>query len=148
MLPSIMDQNHDLGLSVKEINDSNLVFKTGPRYRETVHWVLETNSATHAKIRNKRVFCGYFGCKISEFNRVTQCLRCQNFGHIAGKCRVLNPNCRFCSGNHDSKNCPDTGKVKCVNCCGKHAAMNSKCARKEQAITNLLRNTDFGEKNK
>lgn len=46
ILENIQVQNPDIGLGIKEINNTDLVFRTGPRNKETVKWVLETDPDT------------------------------------------------------------------------------------------------------
>lgn len=67
--------------------------------------------------------------KIKNDNRVTQCYKCQNFGHIATNCN-LGLVCVFCAGDHGKNECPEinTEKRKCNNCKGDHPAKTKSCA--------------------
>jgi hypothetical protein len=80
--------------------------------------------------------------------RLTQCHRCQKFGHSASNCN-LTPRCVKCDQNHEmgkdfcSRKTPtDPGTPKCVNCGGDHAANFKDCperlryAKKVQKIRN------------
>ena len=66
--------------------------------------------------------------KYRNSKRVTQCHRCQQFGHGTTNCR-LPPKCVKCIGNHLTSQCQKTQEQKpqCVNCKGEHPANYSKC---------------------
>lgn len=56
--------------------------------------------------------------------RITQCFRCQNWGHASINCG-LDIRCVKCSNAHEPGNCPRTsreGTPTCCNCGGPHAA--------------------------
>lgn len=73
-------------------------------------------------------------CKVSwEKNvspkLVTQCYKCQGFGHIAINC-YRSEVCTYCSKNHNFKNCTASKKeYKCINCGGNHASNDQSCER-------------------
>lgn len=62
-------------------------------------------------------------------NKITQCNRCQQFGHSQANCNK-EPKCVKCAGKHTS-NCPlpknTINDVKCENCCENHTANFSQC---------------------
>ena len=61
--------------------------------------------------------------------RITQCMRCQTWGHVATNCRRRIA-CVICAGEHSSKECtlPKTQPPTCANCRGAHTACNrEKC---------------------
>ncbi|CAH1114814.1 unnamed protein product [Psylliodes chrysocephalus] len=89
----------------------------------------ETNLRDVYKIRhvqNTRVKWETYAKK----NKITQCYRCQQFGHSQANCHKQ-PNCVKCAGKHLTPNCrlPRNIKndVKCINCCGNHTANFSQC---------------------
>ena len=67
--------------------------------------------------------------KFKNVKGVTQCFKCQQFGHIAKNC-FREPKCMKCAQSHNSKDCPviHTEIVKCVNCAGNHMANDKTCA--------------------
>src|SRR6266849_320255 len=80
-----------------------------------------------------------------RFNHLTQCARCQHFGHHTLRC-TNDPICRWCTGKHLSSDhiCPtgeDTIKgrpcshtiVKCTSCSGYHDARFPKCPSRPPA---------------
>ena len=67
-------------------------------------------------------------CEASKTEpRVTQCYKCQNFGHMAINC----PNqqrCLRCGDNHAVRDCKiPKQQVKCINCRGEHPAQYKDC---------------------
>lgn len=61
--------------------------------------------------------------------RVTQCHKCQQFGHGSQYCNQ-NPRCVKCTGFHLTKDCKikrGEDKVQCANCNGEHTANYSGC---------------------
>lgn len=66
--------------------------------------------------------------------RITQCRRCQMWGHATTNCRA-NPKCVKCSKDHWSRECTLVKKedasssifIKCANCSGPHLAMSTEC---------------------
>ena len=67
-------------------------------------------------------------CEASKTEpRVTQCYKCQNFGHMAINC----PNqqrCLRCGDNHAVRDCKTPKQqVQCINCRGEHPAQYKGC---------------------
>ena len=62
--------------------------------------------------------------------KVTQCHRCQQFGHGSSNCH-RSPKCVKCAGDHFTSDCKKTPeqKPKCVNCSEEHPANYSKCSK-------------------
>lgn len=77
---------------------------------------------------NKERFVCY--CKvhwekqISKKTLVTQCYKCQVFGHIAKNCFRIEK-CGVCAGAHNTKECivDNVQNYKCANCDGNHMAV-------------------------
>ena len=65
--------------------------------------------------------------------RVTQCVRCQEFGHIVRFCKNTT-RCGRCSGDHATREClkPETAR-KCALCKGNYAAWSDTCRYRIQA---------------
>ena len=65
------------------------------------------------------------GCKL------TQCYKCQRYGHVARACRGV-VRCTYCAKGHTVKDCPlkeaqDIKDKKCANCKGQHEAWARNC---------------------
>lgn len=139
------NQNPELALSKSETDNMTPIFRTGRRNLDTVHWVFEVNPETFKKTVGKKVFCGYTRCKVAEYARISQCYRCQGYGHIANKCRATAAVCKHCAGSHNSQECKDLEKAKCANCDGPYKASHLACPRREQILRSVLRRTDYGD---
>ena len=69
--------------------------------------------------------------KIEEYKGltgITQCYRCQEFGHRAQYCHKTEK-CVRCSGPHKVSNCSQSTKLKCANCNGDHPASYRQCPK-------------------
>lgn len=71
-------------------------------------------------------------------NLITQCQRCQKFGHSFRNCH-REPRCNKCAGNHMFDQCTRTKndpniQPKCVNCGEEHVANFRGCSRFNSAI--------------
>jgi len=139
----IANQNEDLGLSTEDTESIRPLFRTGPRDRPTVNWVIETRPETFCKLERKTVYLGLTKCRMKPHNDLPQCYNCQRYGHTAKTCRSDDPICKHCAGKHDSRNC-DSELMKCANCKSKnHKASSANCPAKTKAMRNLRRRTDF-----
>lgn len=60
---------------------------------------------------------------------ITQCFRCQGFGHTQRECRIK-PKCVKCAGEHFAADCSKTTRdtpATCINCGGAHPANYRGC---------------------
>ncbi|CAI6347054.1 unnamed protein product [Macrosiphum euphorbiae] len=142
----IMEQNPELELNQDDAESIVVSHKLGPRDKGTSHWVLETPPSVLKKLENKSVFLGMTRCRVRLHQSVTQCYKCQKYGHTSAKCNQEAPTCKHCAGPHDSRECSDKASKKCANCKGQHIASSATCKTREQALRSLLRRTDFGPK--
>ena len=65
---------------------------------------------------------------------ITQCYRCQQFGHVAQHCQKQEK-CVRCAGNHSVSKCTDKN-LKCTNCNGNHPASYRQCPQYIKQNTN------------
>ena len=99
-------------------------------------------------IKNVRYVCH---CRIhiqkykKSAGNVTQCFRCQGFGHAAKNCN-WGSKCVRCTGSHDSRTCPlktTCGySAKCSGCGGDHPASAKDCPKRLQYIQGLRTKKD------
>lgn len=77
-------------------------------------------------VANTRVKWEHYAKK----NKITQCYRCQEFGHSQANCHK-EAKCVKCADAHQTNKCPlprnIENKVKCVNCQGEHTANYTQC---------------------
>jgi hypothetical protein len=100
------------------------------------------NPDTVYKLLSYGIKLSYLVYKVEEFKqvpRITQCFRCQNFGHIAKNCKNEKQICPRCGKNDhelDDNNkpiCKETVRF-CVNCNGDHSSAYAKCPKKTERI--------------
>jgi len=64
--------------------------------------------------------------------RVVQCLKCCQFGHISPYCKEDRATCGKCAGPHKTADCTSTTH-KCSNCKGAHPTWSVRCKVKQAA---------------
>ncbi|CAI6352859.1 unnamed protein product [Macrosiphum euphorbiae] len=64
----IANQNEGLGLSAEDTESIRPLFRTGPRDRPTVNWVIETRPETFCKLEGKTVYLGLTKCRMKPHN--------------------------------------------------------------------------------
>ncbi|CAH0404178.1 unnamed protein product [Chilo suppressalis] len=97
--------------------------------------VLEVDPSIWAALKNRRVRVAYQMVPAVDQSPVTQCYRCQGFGHLASSCRAETPSCGYCGDLHDTRECPNRGlPPKCANCAApedgepSHPAYSTECS--------------------
>ena len=70
--------------------------------------------------------------------RVTQCVRCNRYGHVASHC-TYSQACGICAGDHSSSQCKidrekERNRQKCVVCGERHPAWSRDCKIRQQHI--------------
>ena len=91
-----------------------------------------------------QIFINFSRCRVSDRFHVTQCYKCQQFGHLTTNCKSTTHICRFCSENHESKKCPHIGNVakyKCGNCGLNHCSTYAGCTVLQNQVINLANRT-------
>ena len=101
---------------------------------------------------NFQVFIDFSRCRVYDRYHVTQCYRCQKFGHTMINCTLKNDNtqvCRYCGGNHDGKSCTHKGNqsmYKCANCGHNHSTTYAGCKVLQNQVEYLASRTQGMEK--
>lgn len=123
-----------------------LLFRKGPKSGDNVWWVMEVDPTIFKNCMElKRLYISYMSCKIREFNEITQCNKCQKFGHSEKYCRADSPICGWCAiSGHGKKDCPNNNKEpKCINCAKSFTSGHKLCEVKERALRFKERHTDY-----
>lgn len=148
-----------------KVNASNLdrgkqifkpIFKTGPRGKDTVHWVAEVSPAVREEILAEgRVFLDWASCNARDWLAVTRCNKCQGYGHAEKFCSAKSKNCAYCGERgHDIGDCPTqkaSGPAKCINCTrtnlspADHTATHKDCPSYKRALDRLAARTQYTE---
>ncbi|KMQ90605.1 rna-directed dna polymerase from mobile element jockey-like protein [Lasius niger] len=64
-----------------------------------------------------RIFLGWSACTVGDHVRVLQCFRCLSFGHIAKNCTSKEARCSYCSEDHETRVCTNTGLCNDLRIC-------------------------------
>lgn len=67
---------------------------------------------------------------LKSTNNITQCRRCQLFGHGMRNCN-LKIKCSNCGLDHTSENC-NSPVIKCANCKGDHNSTSQNCPKRQE----------------
>ena len=77
-----------------------------------------------------------FALHLAEYyspeSRLTQCFKCQAYGHVAPVCRKVEAY-GYCAGKHNTQECTTQTQLKCANCGKRHAAWNLECSIRRAA---------------
>ena len=118
-----------------ELSDTEVLvprFKTGPRDKDTVHWVLEVSPAVRQKLLTQgRAYLTFASAKVKDFVKVAQCMKCSDYGHVAKYC--TNEECcsRCQSKEHKKADCKE--ELCCIPC--KRRNITCKAKKEEQCPT-------------
>jgi hypothetical protein len=74
-----------------------------------------------------------FPAPFIRMEKATRCFRCNQYGHMQGKCKAPQPACGKCAGAHATRDCEGKAPSKCAACGGAHSVRDPRCkAWKEQ----------------
>lgn len=143
---SILRHNKDVN-----IDELKAGFKTGPKDKKFVNWVIEVSpTARNTIIRNRRVYIGWSSCRVQDFIRVSRCYKCHTYGHIARFCKEEKQICGHCSvSGHDQKACTKLAEVPtCLPCqranrASDHSSRSKVCTAYKMALDLLLKKTVY-----
>ena len=91
-----------------------------------------------------QLFIDFSRCRVIDRIHVTQCYKCQKFGHVKNSCTSQNNICRYCSGNHQSNSCQVKGtfaEYKCTNCGLNHSTTYAGCLVLQNQVMSLASRT-------
>ncbi|CAG9822168.1 unnamed protein product [Phaedon cochleariae] len=143
--------NDDLEIPVDHQQEVKAHFKFGKRDAQYVTWIIECDHEMRTDILERgRLYLGWVACQVRDHVRIVRCYNCQNYGHLASKCRNKT-SCGICSKEHPTKECNKEDK-KCINCkinkmpeedCA-HEANDINCPTYNKRIRSYISNIDYG----
>ena len=102
--------------TLQEDDKINVVHKYQNKKNNLWSVIAEVNANTYEKfMAMKKVFVGYTSCKIYDDFNINICYKCCSYGHSKIKCK-WDLKCKFCSGEHEEKDCDQKDNLKCCNC--------------------------------
>lgn len=120
-------------LQSQGVNPERIVImkqKTPPPYYSPMYMVTFKSDVSLNEVRKIKFVClmKIRWEKYKNSRKITQCYRCQDFGHGTRGC-ARTPKCVKCAGEHLSAECKKQPQEepKCVNCNGVHPANYSQC---------------------
>ena len=124
----------DMGYEIKTAKRFISKATNKPTWKVKVTLVHENEKE---KMLKEGVFIGYTRHRVEPYHelpQVTQCFKCQGFGHVFSNCPETQPKCLRCGGNHNHKQCTKEKEDKrCVNCGGDHVALYKGCPKYREA---------------
>lgn len=124
--PEVDDIKSELiqaGIAVKNVFEMKNTHR--PKYLITTDKITTLKSISQIKYLcfTKISFSRHYNNKL-----ITQCHRCQLWGHVASNCAAT-PKCLKCAKDHLTYNCTKTREEEatCANCSGKHTANSTTC---------------------
>ncbi|CAI6376854.1 unnamed protein product [Macrosiphum euphorbiae] len=144
VIQELLDCNPELGLTETDAQDIRVAYHSGPRSGTVTNFVLEVSPEILRRIEGKKAYIGGIRCTLILNHSVSQCFKCQKYGHTSKNCREEEMTCRNCAGSHDSRTC-QIKEFKCCNCKGEHKASSDSCPTKTAALKRLAKRTDFGQ---
>lgn len=96
-----------------------VVYKYKNAQKNSWSVLIEVNARTYEKIMKKRrVYVGALVCPVFDDFNLNICNNCSKYGHSSKKCKDKKCVCKFCAGNHISKDCitKDKEDLQCNNC--------------------------------
>lgn len=146
---TIYEQNLEGKISREEFeNGFNIRFKTGPREKATVHQVAEVDAKIRKiMIQQERLYMGFYAIRVKDYLVVAKCMKCQDLGHVAKHCRVVEQVCGHCGQKHKSEECKNKEKDKtCIPCQIRHKQCKEKgknCQTYKTMLERLIEKTDY-----
>ena len=110
--------------------------------------VVKVEKVIYEQIKSLKyqLYIDFSRCQVFDRYHLTQCYRCQKFGHTSKQCQRSSDDlvCRYCTENHESKDGPLKGQLesyKCANCKSNHASTYTKCPVLQSQLQILLNRT-------
>lgn len=145
--PNISPEEVKADLASKNLKFSNVVrmmFKDdkGAAIPSSLFIDTFTKESTFRDIysANRVCYCVVKWEKYKNSKGVTQCYKCQSFGHVARNC-FRTVKCAKCAQAHNTTECAsaDDMVIKCANCDGPHAANSRECPKYTEQLESKSR---------
>ena len=104
--------------------------------------------------QDKKIRVGMRSCPVVDRIHLTRCGKCQRYGHKTAVCKFEQFTCSWCSGQHKTSNCTESGNLsahRCANCLNNeelhvsHASHSTTCHTFQKERQRVINKTDWGE---
>lgn len=148
MLENIYQQNFEEMDKTSFMEGCKVRFKTGPRNRATVHYVVEMTGTIRKLVTQRgRLYIGFSSHNVKDYIVVPRCLKCQDLGHIAKHCRKEEGVCAHCGDSgHNKSDCPKKQQPSvCIPCSTrkKRCTDRKECQTHKMLWERLIAKTDY-----
>ena len=147
---AICDKNPSINTLIETGHTFDVLFIKEERRDATMATaVVKVDEKIYDEIRklNYQLYVDFHRCRVRDRFHLTQCYKCQKFGHMRNNCPIKATDvqvCMYCTGNHVSSSCHhkgDTQHYKCANCGQNHSSTYMKCPFVQNQIDILLNRT-------
>jgi len=91
IIQELIECNLELGLSETDAQDIRVVYYFGPKSEIVNDLILEVSPEILRRIEGKKAYIGGIRSTLSLNHSVSQCFKCQKYGHMAKNCREEQP---------------------------------------------------------
>ncbi|KAH0944561.1 hypothetical protein HN011_011577 [Eciton burchellii] len=124
-------------------------FKTGPRKKPTVHWIIQMAPKVWKYVlqQGNRLYMGFSSLKVRDFLQVARCLKYHDLGHVAKHCSAEERCGRCGATDHKKSDCKSKNQV-CIPCSNRKLKCYAKrkdCPSYRTLFQRQQENTDHGD---
>jgi hypothetical protein len=148
---AIVLQNSDLDLNESDIKPK-FVFQDRRKHKNLV---IEVNSETRKRLRDRKLKIGWHVCNSSDYLSVPRCYKCSKYNHRATEC-FGEVTCPHCAQTHKMHECKASKEdYRCVNCTNynkyntpaqvsvNHSSLDKTCSCYKAALRKYIDNIDY-----
>jgi len=145
---NIVQQNLEGEFPVEE-SDIIPRFKTGPRNKPTVHWVIQVTPKIKKYIlkQGSRLYTRFFSLKVRDILQMARCLKCHDLGHVVKHCSNEERCGRCGATDHKKPDCKSEKQI-CISCNKRKLKCTTKredCPSHKTFYQKLQENIDYGD---
>lgn len=132
-------------------NHLKVRFRTGPRDKSFVHFVVEVSPILRRRIinNNNKLYIGFMCVNVKDYLVVAKCNKCQDLGHVMKYCNSKDQICGHCAEpGHLKRDCQKSQSAAvCIPCKNRKKTCNdiNDCQTHKLLLDRQILNTDYGQ---